>query len=383
MYPEIRRTWIASIYLLVLSLCFCSLSSSQNSISQSGQISPEQLKKLRDFAPELKKSLEKYGILPRAEKGSHQLAKEINNMIRDRLTIKADKSAKDMESLDLNTLMQRKYGTSRDIALLFAAFLQTCDVPTSVVVDKEKCLLLFKADPEASHTVIRARSQWQVVAVPIDTEASFEDASKHGKEQYEQLEKDGTLRVISVHSNWDPENWERLLDLIGKGIIAGLQYKLDDAEELFSEALEIEPENPAAINNIGNLHILKKDFSEADLDEAIEKYKRALRQDPDDPAIHLNLFASYYEKWKLTGDKEQKQNLKQMYQDAFGKAYQDIISGLSICRCLGINPKDESYREYSKLIYDTERQLSGKEPDWRPYAGRGRRQKVPVYWKIF
>jgi tetratricopeptide (TPR) repeat protein len=375
MYPEVRRIWIASIYLLVFSLCFCSPSSSQ--------VSPEQLRKLRDFAPELKKSLEKYGILPKAEKGSHQLAEEVDSMIRDELLIKADKSAKNMESLDLNALIQQKYGTARDIALLFAAFLQTCDVPTSVVVDKEKCLLLFKADPGASHTVVRARSQWQVIAVPIDAEASFEDALRQGKEHYNQLEKNRDLRVISIDLNWNPEKRGKLIELIGEGIGEGLQYKLVEARKSFLGAMEIEPENPAVLNNIGNLHILKENVSEADLDEAIEKYKQALRQDPDDPAIHLNLFVAYYEKWKLTGDKEQKQNLKQMYQDAFGKAYQDIISGLSICRRLGVNPRDESYREYSKLIYDTERQLSGKEPDWRPYAGRGKEQKVPVYWKIF
>ncbi len=375
MYPEVRRTWIASIYFLVFSLCFCSLSSSQ--------VSPEQLKKLRDFAPELKKSLEKYGILPGVGKGSHQFAKEVNSMIRDKLTVKADKSAKDMENLNLDILIQRKYGTPRDITFLFAAFLQTCDISTAVVIGKERCLLLFKADSSALHTVTRARSQWQVIAVPIDAEASFENALRQGKEHYNQLEKNRDLRVISIDLNWNPEKRGKLINLIGEGIREGLQYKLVEARRFLLGAMEIEPENPAVLNNIGNLHILKEDFSEADLDEAIEKYKQALRQDPDDPAIHLNLFVAYYEKWKLTGDREQKQNLKQMYQDAFSKAYQDIISGLSICRCLGINPRDESYRDYSELIYDIERQLSGKEPDWRPYAGRGKEQKVPVYWKIF
>ena len=72
------------------------------------------------------------------------------------------------------------------------------------------------------------------------------------------------------------------------GVLYSLNGKVDEAEILFKEALEIDPKNPSALNNLGNINYLKKDY-----EQAIKYYLEASFIDTYDADILINIARSY------------------------------------------------------------------------------------------
>jgi tetratricopeptide (TPR) repeat protein/DNA-binding beta-propeller fold protein YncE len=83
------------------------------------------------------------------------------------------------------------------------------------------------------------------------------------------------------------------------GVLYSMNGKIDDAEKLFKEVLEIEPNEPSALNNLGNIKYLKKEYN-----KAIEYYLKASFVDPYDANILINIARSY----TVLGKKEEARN---------------------------------------------------------------------------
>jgi tetratricopeptide (TPR) repeat protein len=83
------------------------------------------------------------------------------------------------------------------------------------------------------------------------------------------------------------------------GVLYSMNGKIDDAEKLFKEVLEIEPKEPSALNNLGNIKYLKKEYN-----KAIEYYLKASFVDPYDANILINIARLY----TVLGKKEEARN---------------------------------------------------------------------------
>jgi len=79
------------------------------------------------------------------------------------------------------------------------------------------------------------------------------------------------------------EGAEKLRTECAYGITLAFSSKLDRAEEVFTSLLSHSPGDPRALNNLGNLYLLR---GEADV--ALAFYTRAFAGDSEDPGILLN-----------------------------------------------------------------------------------------------
>ncbi|MBI1925229.1 tetratricopeptide repeat protein [Candidatus Poribacteria bacterium] len=375
MNTQTRSIWIACACLLGLALTLCALG--DNQIHQNGAISQVQLEKLGQAGPTLMLLLNNLKVLPKGNKKAEVVAQEIFDLLKDPLKLQVDENAKDMEDLDLVTLMRRKYGSPRDIALLFAALLQTCEIPTAILPDGKGWLLLFRTDADTSQTVEWQKKTWGVVAIPTNGWGNFTDAQKQGQGRYRQREN-VEASIYAVYSHWHWNSDETVETLLRKGIDHGQRGELEDAQKCFEGVLKLDPQNATAMNNLGNLYLFRQE-----IDKAIQYYKEALKLSPNDSAIHLNRGVAYYQKWAKSTTQEQRQEFEKAYQGAFDEAYRGVQNGLNLCRYLGIDSEDPTYQRYCWLIYEAERRVTKKEPQWKPVGGRGRQSEVPVYWKSF
>jgi hypothetical protein len=387
MYANPQQTGVLCAWLLSVHLCFCGWSHGQEPDAEPEAISQAQLEKLSRDGSTLRVLLMKHNVLPKHNKSPDKLAEEVSEMLFGKLRLQVRPSEKNMEDIDLVGLMVHKYGSLRDITLIFAACLQTCEIPTAVANHGDRWLLMFRANTNVHYKVQWNNQTFGVVALPPDGKWSrFTDATQEGEARYRQLEAANGLSVISVDSHWHwnfSDTIETLLrrgiDLAQAGIDLGQPGKLAESEGCFKNVLRIAPKNAAAQNNLGNLELFRKKYN-----VAIAKYQQALLQAPNDSAIFLNLGIAYYLKWKQSADEKAKPELERQSQDAFDEAYRGIRNWRNVCRYLSLNPKNESDAEYCWLIYDAEKRVTDEEPKWRPIGGRGNRlKKVPVYWKSF
>ena len=75
--------------------------------------------------------------------------------------------------------------------------------------------------------------------------------------------------------------------------------KMQYAEEILNEILEISPDTVNVYNSLGVLHRKK-----GDLDTALKNYKKAIKVHPDEPYIHYNIGRLYLEKKELADAKD-------------------------------------------------------------------------------
>jgi tetratricopeptide (TPR) repeat protein len=384
MYTTQHR--IRLIFTSALVICLCASTTGAEVHSETTQINLRhaQLENLSQAALTLRVLLTSHNVLPIADKNSNELAKEILGMLKDKLNLRVDEDAEDMDDLELVQLMRRKFGSSRDLTLLFAAFLLTCrtdvKLPTAVTSVDGAWLLLFKTDTMTQSTVQWENQMWTVIAIPSDQLLEFSEAQKRGKVFYEQfIQTHPTVNPVRVSDYWKWDFNETKETLVHSGITHGQKKQLQKAEDCFKNALQIDTQSAAAINNLGNVALLR-----GQIDEAIQKYKQAQQLDKDDYAIFLNLGVAYHQKWKKSSeDAKPKRHLKKQYETAFDRAYRGIGNGLNLCRFLDIDPEKEADREYCELVHESEKRVADKKPKWRPLGGRGEQPKIPVYWKNF
>ncbi|MBI1926065.1 hypothetical protein HYR99_17660, partial [Candidatus Poribacteria bacterium] len=105
MYTQTRFIWIACACLLGLALPLCAFG--DNQIHQNSAISQVQLKKLGQAGPTLMLLLNNLKVLPKGDKKAVVVAQEIFDLLKNPLKLRVDENAKDMEDLDLMTLMRR------------------------------------------------------------------------------------------------------------------------------------------------------------------------------------------------------------------------------------------------------------------------------------
>ncbi|MDF1536407.1 MAG: tetratricopeptide repeat protein [bacterium] len=109
---------------------------------------------------------------------------------------------------------------------------------------------------------------------------------------------EGARTVESLHRLrvQDPEDGQVLAAL---AVVLKRSGRVREAETLLAQAMELTPDSPAVINNLGNVL-----FSMGRVDAAIEHYRQALRY-KDDSRIHYNLSQALRENLQLEeGERE-------------------------------------------------------------------------------
>jgi hypothetical protein len=365
-------------WLICLQLCACTSHANPINDRNTPKSSETLIQRLSQKAPILRKQLVHFKVLPKASKSPNQLAKTVFDMLRGPLQLRFTDNTADMEDLDLERLMRRKRGSCHDMMWLFAAFLQTCEVHTTVVTDDQTSLLLYEADSETLHTVKFEKKAWGVITICVDKSVDFAGAQQRGKTAYLQLQKSPKFQAVHLYQHWASDVQETLLTRLLTGIEHGQRGETKAATGYFAGVLKTDPKNAAAMNNLGNLALFQEDF-----DAAIGKYQQALKLDENDAEIFLNLGIAYYLRWKRASTQKQRQESEKQYQMAFDEAYRSVQSSANLLRYLGLDCDDEADAEYCWLIYDAENRVTDEEPQWRPIGGRGKQPEIPVYWKSF
>ena len=113
------------------------------------------------------------------------------------------------------------------------------------------------------------------------------------------IEKEGTVefRIYQIGRRYSAEGFT-IDDLYGLGELNYDIENYDKAIEYYNKALEIEPDDPGTMNNLGLAFICKTNYK-----EAISLYQKSLKIDPEDSITWDNLGLAYeynneYEKAK-------------------------------------------------------------------------------------
>ncbi len=235
--------------------------------------------------------------------------------------------------------LQRKSGDCDDLVALYTSALESLGMRTKVIEVPGHMLMMFSTGMEAGADtdtmdnlfVIHEGQLWVVVETTM-VGSSFIKAWEKGSETYYKwLDKGLTLLDIREawsefkpaslpSASWRPAFVERkaideefndefsTLKRIGLrlksqpfrerfvadpsdldaalqiGIIYGRAGETDDALRAFEKVLEIDPQQVAALNNIGNLHLIEERYAEACI-----AYEKATAIEPDDAMLWINL----------------------------------------------------------------------------------------------
>jgi tetratricopeptide (TPR) repeat protein len=235
--------------------------------------------------------------------------------------------------------LQRKSGDCDDLVALYSSALESLGMRTKVIEVPGHMLMMFSTGMEAgadSDTmdnlfVIHEGQLWVAVETTM-VGSSFIKAWEKGSEAYYKwLEKGmtfldirkawGEFKPASLpNSSWRPSFVEReaidvkfdeefsTLKRIGLrlksqpyrerfvadpgdidaalqiGIIYGKAGETDDALRAFEKVLEVDSQQVAALNNIGNLHLIEERY-----DEACAAYEMAVGIESDDAMLWINL----------------------------------------------------------------------------------------------
>lgn len=262
--------------------------------------------------------------------------------------------------------LQRKSGDCDDLVALYSSALESLGMRTKVIEVPGHMLMMFSTGIEAGEDadtmdglfIIHEDKLWVAVETTM-VGSSFIKAWEKGSEiYYKWLDKGLSLLDIQEawtefkpaslqHGDWRPVFIERkdiderfrdefsTLKRIGLrlksrkyrdrftadntdvdaamqiGIIYGKAGETFDALNVFEKVLEIEPGHSAALNNVGNIHLLEKRY-----EEAVLAYEKAVTIEPDDALLWVNLARCY-----VFMDNKEKAR------ESFGKA-QEIDAGV-------------------------------------------------------
>ncbi len=256
--------------------------------------------------------------------------------------------------------MKRKSGDCDDLAVLYAAALESIGICTRFVEVPEHLFMMFEvgraeqlgADTMNNMLVIADDRVWMPVEV-TSVGKPFTRAWECGSSNYYDWENRG-LSTIDLHQAWEkyqpaslpqtayrPDSVaratiEKTLDNEFESIrktsikirnriyfgrlqeeseaarIARLQLGIEyaryglfaEAMKFFGIALQQKKGDPAVLNNMGNVAFLQNDYK-----TAIDAYSKAIRAEPDDPLIRVNLAKAYL---KIKNEQE----AKRVFQEA-------------------------------------------------------------------
>jgi len=268
-------------------------------------------------------------------------------------------------------LLNLKLGNSYDCSLLYAALLEHYKVPVVLAFIPQKHKLVTFESPDGQ--VTWENRKW----TPVDMrelKKTFSDAQAAGATSYSKWKETGTLKLVDLRKTWQeyqPVQFETMADVmrankIESGIKLAQQGELDNALMLFKEMLETDKNDPVAINNLGNLYLLK-----GDLDKAISTYQRAVNNDAKDAAILLNIGMAYY----IQGNDKEAVEFFTQAREHFNYTKMRFL--------LGIEPDNEQHKDLIQRLEKADAIVrKDNEVMSRPLGTRRVIiSTIPVYWK--
>ena len=276
--------------------------------------------------------------------------------------------------LNLKSVLNKKFGTHRQVALLLAGFLESCKIQTALAHDDQMSLVLFLT-PDASDSIAWNGKNWGILSIQKEWNTYAESRQK-GTQRFKTLQEEGRLQVTEIHPLWSPPQQPSIRGLITRGIEKGHQGKFDEAKKLFEWGLEFDKKNAAAYNNLGNLYLF-----ETKLASAFDSYRKAQERDKKDGNIFLNLGIVCYLQAEETRSEKAKRDWYQHAMNYLKRAYQEIGSYEDMCYFLEI--KTEGNSRYHHLLREAEALDTGDYSRNLGPPGETASQITPVYWKEY
>jgi len=266
-------------------------------------------------------------------------------------------------------LLRDKLGQGYDSALLYATMLEHLHVRTMLATTTTHAMVLFEVKEHLSDSEVIQQHEKKWLAVFPDFEHAFSKALEIGHTTYRQWQQRADFTIVDVHRAWEeykPVEFKPLAQsFIELGIMYAQQGKTAKAKAEFENALRVNLNNAAALNNLGNLEAFVQDYN-----GAILFYEQALR-DSTDSGIHLNRGVVYYLNRRPEHAKQ-----------AFHKAYQQGVSYKESLSKLGLSHESKEYKDLRELL----KKIAGVAGKFDgtifvPGPTGLPMDSVPIYWK--
>ncbi|MBM3242007.1 hypothetical protein FJZ31_37525 [Candidatus Poribacteria bacterium] len=279
--------------------------------------------------------------------------------------------------------LKHKVGNRYDCAVLYVTILECMDMRTMLALTDKDAIVLFELalSTAASQEQKAVRSKDKIwMPIHIQFDVSFDVACKSGFSTYQNFPPQ-EMTLLDVHEEqqrYKPMQLPPYAPIyVERGVKFAKQYKYKESLEQFQKVLEIQENNAAAFNNIGNVYALiandalrkgNTQESRKNFDTAKEYYKSAQKFDAYDAAIFLNLGMILY-----LQDKQEDAiyELRQAFQKG-GLSFQ------SACSYLCLDPSEKRCENLKRLLLagaNDERHISLSDRKVVP-------DEVPLYWKL-
>jgi tetratricopeptide (TPR) repeat protein len=270
-------------------------------------------------------------------------------------------------------LLRLKVGNLSDCAILYAAILERLEVPVMLALTPEDAIVLFESNSSQQCIELNHRS-WVPVVPQFDL--AFDVACQSGLSIYRERQE-GEFTLLDVRKEqqrYKPLQMAPPLELyLERGVVYGQRGQYDQAIEQFEAVLEIQENNAAAHNNLGNIYALKAKHSDGEsglenAKKAEKYYDSAAKLDLDDSYTFLNRGIAFY----LQGKKGDALI-------AFRIArFRGKLTFEEACRCMGIDPGDNQYGDIEKLLAEAMNGLVITRAEESQVIS----DALPLYWKL-
>ena len=265
-------------------------------------------------------------------------------------------------------LLRTKIGSNYDCALLYAALLESSNVPVAFMMADEYILVLFEQGVRTSEQKQVRDGAW----VPLDIrmlKTDFSRAKAAGMKAYESLKQSRKVKLFTLCDAWKRHRPLKFtLSQSRRDIQLGITYvqrgEIDKARQIFSKYFNTDV-HAAAQNNLGNIYLRHGKFQ-----QALDRYSEALKADPGDGAIYLNLGITY----AITGEEEKSASM-------FDYGLRELGSYARMCYSLGVTVDGLDHSEVRSLLRGAEERAL--RDGTRPLGVRARpdSEQLPLYWK--
>lgn len=151
----------------------------------------------------------------------------------------------------------------------------------------EKALYAYKTEKEKGKvTIIDVRQAWQTYEPATMPATEWTPVPPPAKERQERFSK-AVATLAGERYKFLKKLYSKEKDvesMLALGLLEHQNGNKDAATATFNKALELDPTNPAVLNNLGNMSFMSGDHAGAEA-----HYLKAVKSDPEDPSIWLNL----------------------------------------------------------------------------------------------
>jgi len=314
------------------------------------------------------------GIRSESLSDNPETAKKLFKLFQKKVKICVDQT--DKTTWYPKEMLNTGIGSSYGCAFLYAALLESSNIPVALMVSDKYILILFKRQGQVDEDQQEEIVSWKGGSwTPVDVrmlEATFSKARLAGMQAYKDLNREGKVKPFTLREAWKQYKPARpvsspLVKEIQLGITSAHLGKLQKAEQIFSEHINDDNVDiaAAALNNLGKISLRRDKIG-----EAVQHYQSAKEIDPSDSAIYLNLGIAYAIKNK---DKEAAA--------MFDHAFRELGSYAQMCYALGMSSDSQDHKEVSDLLREAEGRSLKKRV--RPMGSRAAldNKQLPLYWK--